>query len=149
MRLVYRWLIIFLMFMIAWNLSGCSRKPELNRLATAEINGQQLRLEVVSTDSAMAQGLSGRTELCENCGMLFNYGNDYQVRDFWMKEMNFPLDYLWLKDDLVVGLTKDVPVLTDGQITRLQSPEAVNQVIEVKAGLIEKSGVKIGDQLKY
>jgi uncharacterized membrane protein (UPF0127 family) len=126
--------------------AGCQTKQFSLSSLELEINGQELNLEVAKNTADELKGLSGRESLCENCGMIFIY-HDYQVRNFWMKDMNFPLDIIWLKDGLVVGLNKNVPILTDGHVTRLKSPQVVNQVIEVKAGLIDKIGLKPGDKI--
>jgi len=111
-----------------------------------KINNQIINAEVVDILEKIQKGLSGRKNLCQNCGMLFKY-SDYQTRYFWMKEMNFPLDIIWIKDDKIVGIEANVPFLTNGQISEVQSKEEVNRVLELNGGWAESHNVKIGDKI--
>lgn len=125
-------------------LTGCqlNKKPEWGQL---QINGQSLQVEIVKTPEQMAGGLSGRDSLCANCGMLFTYP-DEEVRIFWMKNMFFPLDFIWIKDKEIVGIAQNVPIYTsDGQITTISSLREVNRILEVNSGWANQNNVKIGD----
>jgi len=128
-------------------LTGCIyQKPMETKELT--IKGQVIKVEVAKTNGQMSKGLSGRDSLCDNCGMLFEY-EDYRIRSFWMKGMNFPLDIIWLRNNKVVGFQANVPILDEeGEIYRMKSEQEVNRVLEVKAGFIEASGLKIGDNLE-
>jgi len=125
-------------------LAGCINQP-IMKTSQIKINNQILKVEVAETLGQLVNGLSRRESLDENNGMLFKYPN-YQSRNFHMKEMNFPLDFVWIKDEVIVGLTQDVSVLSpDGQINKVKSPNDVNLVLEVNAGWVRQNGVKIGD----
>ena len=52
-------------------------------------------VEVASTTIEQARGLSGRAGLKNNEGMLFLF-NSAGVQNFWMKDMNFPIDIIWI-----------------------------------------------------
>lgn len=154
--------IILVIFVLAL-LSGCQRQnpAKINtgdnngkifvnqevRQPKIRINNIELQIEVVRTPQAQIIGLSGRSELCQNCGMLFDFP-DYRTRNFWMKDMNFPLDIIWIKDDYIVNISANVPLFTNGQITSVQSGEAVNKVLEVNANWAENNNVKIGDNIQ-
>lgn len=128
-------------------LTGC-QTVVVNNQTVLKINDTELTVDIVKSPQAIAKGLSGRESLCENCGMLFEFP-DYQIRYFWMKEMQFPLDIIWVKDDTIVGIAKNVPIFTtNGQIGRVQSSEEVNKVLEVNAGWTESYNVQIGDKVK-
>ena len=104
-----------------------------------------LTVEVAKSSADQAKGLSGRPDLCDNCGMLFSY-NDLAIRHFWMNRMNFPLDFVWLKGDEVVGISPNVPVLSSsGQTTRISSPWPASAVLELKTGWAAKNNLNIGD----
>ena len=104
-----------------------------------------LTVEVAKFSADQAKGLSGRPDLCDNCGMLFSY-NDLAIRHFWMNRMNFPLDFVWLKGDEVVGISPNVPVLSSsGQTTRISSPWPASAVLELKTGWAGKNNLNIGD----
>ena len=67
-----------------------------------------------------------------------------------MKDMEFPLDIIWIKDDTVVGFIEDVQVMDSaGEISRVKSPEAVNKVLEIGSGFSAKVGLKIGEKVEY
>ena len=55
-------------------------------------------IEIADTPAAREQGLSGRTEIPEDYGMLFVFPDkgDY---GFWMKDLMVSIDGFWLADD--------------------------------------------------
>lgn len=107
-----------------------------------------LSVEIVERSQDQARGLSNRDSLAENTGMLFVY-DEAQYRTFWMKEMNFSIDILWIEQGVVVGITPDVPAPEPGTIeTELalyDSPRPVDWVLEVNAGWSAEHGIGIGD----
>ena len=58
------------------------------------LSGSSYTLEIASTPELQKQGLSGRTHLPRNTGMLFAYPTNLE-RCFWMKDMQFPIDIIW------------------------------------------------------
>lgn len=122
--------------------------PKTTSLTTITFpNGQVFTVEVARTEKEITQGLSGRKTLADNAGMLFIFPQK-SIYAFWMKEMNFPLDFVWLDNEMVVDLTKNVlPPDKNNQnnlpIYRPKQP--INRVLEINAGLIDKTGLKIGD----
>lgn len=112
------------------------------------INNQMIKVEIAQTVNQQRQGLSNRVSLGENEGMLFKF-SDYKIRSFWMKEMNFPLDIVWIKDDKIVGIEANVPYPfeKDSQLPLYKSPTVVNYVLEVNAGFCEKNKIGIGDKV--
>ncbi|MCX6784832.1 MAG: DUF192 domain-containing protein, partial [Candidatus Komeilibacteria bacterium] len=72
---------LFIALTLLLILSGCARP---NSLPTKKIvmNGQSVLVEVAQTPEARNQGLSGRSSLCSNCGMLFTFGQLDQYT-FW------------------------------------------------------------------
>lgn len=112
------------------------------------INGRTIKIEIADETEEVIQGLSGKTSLCADCGMLFIFP-DYQIRTFWMKEMNFPLDIVWIKDEIIVGFEENIqPFDALGNIRTMTSAEPVNRVLELNAGWVSKNKVNIGDKLE-
>lgn len=104
-------------------------------------------VEVVDTDEERAQGLSGRTSLPQDRGMFFVFPQKSR-HEFWMKDMKFPLDFIWIDEDKVVDLTRSVPYPKENESPVTIIPKVpVDKVLEVNAGVIDSSQVKIGDQL--
>ncbi|HOY55974.1 MAG TPA: DUF192 domain-containing protein [bacterium] len=108
------------------------------------INQQSFAVEVASSNQEKSLGLSGRQSLGQNSAMLFVYDN-YAVRFFWMQDMNFPLDIIWIKDNSVVACVENVPLLTAGEVTRVTSPTAVNYVLETVSGTCQRYKITAGD----
>ena len=98
----------------------------------------------------MEQGLSGRPRLTNSQGMLFNFGTS-TTPGFWMKDMNFDLDFIWIRDGKIIGITPNVPApaqdkkFDTASLPTYYPPSAVNQVLEVNAGWAEKNNVTVGD----
>ena len=109
----------------------------------------QIQIEIADNLAKQVQGLSGRDSLCENCGMLFVYANP-QILRFWMKDMKFPLDIIFIKDQKVSEIFEYVPVPQPGkEIPWVQSSEYTNAVLEVNAGFVSTNRIKISDPVSY
>lgn len=97
-----------------------------------------IRVTVAATSASRERGLSGRAGLGENEGMLFLFPNAAR-HSFWMKDMRFPIDILWLENGVLVDLTTDVPVPGDGLPLAHYSPlTPVSAVLEVPAGYAKR-----------
>jgi uncharacterized membrane protein (UPF0127 family) len=114
--------------------SGCSQQQSLT------IGQVKLSVSVSNTDAVRQQGLSGRESLGENEGMLFVYDQPGGHR-FWMQGMKFPLDFIWINQNQVVGVTENVSV----DQTDIRPPQAVDKILEVNSGWVKQRGIKIGD----
>ena len=109
-----------------------------------KIAGQIIKVDLASTPEAQMRGLSGRGELKENEGMLFIFDSPGR-RPFWMKDMNFAIDIIWLAEDLkVVYIKKDA--LPELYPEIYSAEENARYVLEVVAGFSEKNNLKEGDR---
>lgn len=113
------------------------------------IDGHQFKSYLADTPISQKRGLSIIDSLPQGEGMLFVFPNsDY--RRFWMKGMKFPIDILWIRNDKLIGFQKNASVLIVKNISNLPvyvSPEPVNKVLEINAGLVAKYGFKKGDNI--
>lgn len=68
----------------------------------------KLNVELVDTKESRELGLSGRKSISDTDGMLFEF--DYPGRyAFWMKDMTFPIDIVWItKGGVVAEVEKNV-----------------------------------------
>lgn len=149
----------FFLFLIPIFFSGCAlinngsqaNKSLLNvsdhSIQSLLIDKKNIQVEVVNTAASTEQGLSGRSEIGQD-GMLFVF-NQTLIQRFWMKEMQFNLDLIWLRDLRVVDISENALKPSPGQsLQQLQiySPkEPINGVLEVPAGTVQKWNVKRGD----
>lgn len=117
--------------------------------AKAIINSNIINLELAVTTKEKEKGLGGRDSLPADTGMLFPYDHKEQYM-FWMKDMKFPLEIIWIDGNKVADLTKNVPPPTSDQdIVRLAPKVAVDKVLEVNAGTVDRLNIKIGDAVKF
>lgn len=65
---------------------------------SVKINGQLFKTEIAKTAGEQAKGLGGRPCIKSNQAMLFAFAKPGQYR-FWMKDMKFPIDILWIGAD--------------------------------------------------
>ncbi len=110
------------------------------------IRGQQFIVEVAQTPAEQSRGLSGHAPLAPDEGMLFPFPAGSQP-GFWMKDMLFPIDIVWIADGRVIGFVeRAVPDDTSGRAV-YYPPSAITDVLEVSAGTVARLGMQVGDQL--
>lgn len=141
-------LIIFSLFVI-FLLSGCTNK-QIKEIYNNKIllNGAPVSVDIVTRASDMAQGLSNRDKMCENCGMLFIMP-DSVIHHFWMKDMRFPLDFVYINNGKIVEIFKNVSIYTNNEFTKINSVENSNMILELNAGFLDKNNIKVEDELIF
>ncbi len=111
-------------------------------LRAIQLAGKTVKVEVVGTPEEKARGLGGRDGLPPNEGMLFVFDSDARYR-FWMKDMLFSIDILWLSDDgRVVDMRENVSPETYPAVFTPNAP--ARYVLELPAGFAKSNNVKIG-----
>jgi uncharacterized membrane protein (UPF0127 family) len=76
------------------------------------------------------------------------------IYPFWMIEMQFPLDFVWIGSGCtVVDLTENVPSPQPGEdsgdLPRYRPAAEVQYVLEINAGEIESAGISTGDAVVF
>lgn len=125
------------------------RKPA-EELAKADLNvgGHILRVEIADTMATRAQGLSGKGRLPEDQGMFFVFPIP-AIYPFWMKDMKFPIDIIWIRGEKIVGITENAAVPDSSSGLPIYSPPTlVDKVLEVDAGVAKKLGLEEGGIVK-
>jgi len=115
------------------------------------INDQTFNVDVADNMMSRAQGLSGREKLNDDEGVLFVFGTS-SIQGFWMKDMKFPIDIIWIKGERIVGFEENVQPESEKTVFRLTvyySPEAVDRVLEVNAGIVARNGFKVGSTFSF
>lgn len=151
-------LIIFvvLMFII---MGIAKQSPATVAVMPPENNGTRLQLpsgfiiktNVADTPELRNKGLSGRNSLGENESMLFVFDSEGYY-DFWMPDMNFALDMIWMdKDYTIVDITEDakpMPGTPLEELPKYRSSEPAQYVLEVNSGFSSEHNLQVGDKLK-
>lgn len=124
--------------------------PGLDRV-TVLIGNAELLLEVASAPEDRRVGLSGRTGLDADAGMLFHFSSG-SATGLWMKGMLFGLDFIWVGPDCtVVDLHEGVIALTgpDDPLPIYRPSDEAMAVIEIAAGGVQAAGMARGDRVHY
>jgi uncharacterized membrane protein (UPF0127 family) len=100
--------------------------------------------ELADTPARQQRGLSGRPSLPTGRGMLFVYGEP-ALRGFWMPDMHFDIDILWIRAGRIVHVESDVPHAVAGPLPVYRPPEPADLVLEVTAGTARRLGWRAGD----
>ena len=69
---------------------------------------------------------------------------------FWMKNVKFPIDIIWIENNKVVGIEKNVqpqPGVADSDLALYYSPGLIRHVLEVNAGFSDSNGIENGDEV--
>lgn len=126
--------LIFLIIGLAF-IAGClyiflnSVKIENSRL---KIGDKSISVEVADDDFERAKGLSGRTSLKDGHGLLFIFPKK-GLHGFWMKDMRFPIDIIWLDDELkIVEIARNIDPATFPQT--FYPPIPIKYVVETNPG---------------
>ncbi len=109
------------------------------------IGDQVVRVTVADTLDERIQGLSGVASLSDLEGKLFIFDqNDYH--GIWMKDMLFPIDIVWINDDLeVVHIESNVQPDTYPEIFAPDEPARF--VFEANAFFADVFKLRIGDRV--
>lgn len=115
----------------------------------AEINNVKIPVEVVQTQTEVEKGLSGRERLDSESGMLFIFSKPDYYR-FWMPDMNFPIDIIWINENRVVEISSDVSNEFDAANPKFYTPsQPVDRVLEVNAGFAKNKNIKVNDPFNF
>jgi len=111
-----------------------------------DVRGHRIRVEVADTVEKTILGLSNRERLREEEGMLFLYP-DKQTRTFWMKDMRFDLDIVWIAGNRIVRISRNARAEGSRPSWIYDSGVPVDKVLEINAGLCERWGIREGQQI--
>jgi len=113
--------------------------------STLTIKGYNLAVELATTPAARKCGLSKRSKLSHNHGMLFIYPTS-RPRTFWMKNTHIPLSIAFLDDfGKIINIQKMEPLQID---KRYHSIQPVRYALEVNQGWFKKNDVKVVDTVE-
>ena len=111
--------------------------------------GEEIPVEVADTLKKRSLGLGKRTSLKKGWGMLFVF-EKLKPHRFWMKDMQFPLDIIWLDNHRIVHIIHNAkPANSREEPEVMTSPFSVNFVLEIAAGRAAKLQLKTGQRMKF
>ena len=108
------------------------------------IAGQTVYVSIADTEELRAKGLGGRSGLASDEGMLFIFPDEGKY-PFWMKDMKFAIDILWLSNTgTVLYVQPDISPDTYPQSFAPDKP--ARYVLEVPAGYTTEHHITVGDR---
>ncbi|MBI2935250.1 MAG: DUF192 domain-containing protein [Chloroflexi bacterium] len=114
------------------------------------VKGCLLRLEVANTPEEASRGLMDRPSLPGDAAMLFIYKEEEHLT-FWMLNTLITLDILFLdKNGIIVDTQRMVPEpgIPREKLTLYRSVAKALYALEMNAGLAERSGIRVGDEVE-
>ncbi len=111
-----------------------------------EINDKIINIEIASTRAQWYQGLSDRQSLCPDCGMLFIFP-DKQIRKFVMRNMDFPLDIVFINDKKIINIEKNLNPEGEDPENIYQSVSDSDMVLELNGKYTDLNDIKTGDKI--
>ena len=113
---------------------------------TITIKGYTIRVDLAESAASREQGLSGREGLAPDQGMLFVFPTD-GIYAFWMKNMRFSIDMVWLaKDGTVVYIVSSAS--PESYPTDFVSTTPARYVVELPAGWAHAHDLTVGDSVQ-
>lgn len=143
-------IVILLGVFVFINLSGGSLSnflsPLFNKSGKVTIQNHSFSVFEAKTEKEKQIGLSARTSIADTQGMIFIFDKP-DTYGFWMKNMKFSIDIIYLKDKKIVTIFPSVPFPKDPtEELKIYTPsEPADTVLEFKAGTAQKYNFKVGD----
>lgn len=126
--------------------AGANSYPQVN----ITVNDQILIADISATVEQRIKGLSVKDALGENEAMLFVFDVEAEHR-FWMKDMKFPIDIIWISSDkIVVDIEQNLHPCDLGLLCSTYEPEGDSlYVLETVGGFAGKYGVVKGTTVEF
>jgi len=104
--------------------------------------------KLAQTDAEREKGLSGTEKLAENEGLLMVFDREATWK-IWMKDMNYPIDIVWIDDKKkVVHTVRNARPESYPDRYFMPSQNAL-YVLELPDGSVNKYGIAVGKQVNF
>jgi len=113
---------------------------------TIAIKGHTFQVEYADTPAEQEKGLGDRASLPANQAMLFRFPTAAK-QCFWMKDMHFFLDIIWLNSDKQVVHIE--PDLSPQTYPKYYCADGTKYVIETNAGITQQLNLKTGETISF
>lgn len=149
----YRWLLIvftvsasFLVGSLAWH---CWYNPCFKSGHTLTLSdGQSVQVGLLTDNKQRYRGFSRQEQPCPDCGLLFIW--PVLLRPTMvMRDMLFPLDFIWIRDKQIIQLTENVSPEKTQPWTEYQPDQPVDVVLEVPTGFVQRHNLQVGQSVDW
>jgi uncharacterized membrane protein (UPF0127 family) len=112
-------------------------------LHSMTVGNNSIRVSIADTPDTRMKGLSDTPYLPEGIGKLFIF-EDSRPWGFWMKDMNYAIDIIWINSDREVVHMEEM--VLPATYPKIFTPNTSAQyVLEVASGYASELGIKVGD----
>lgn len=114
---------------------------------TLRLANKDLKITLADSDELRVKGLSDSLSIADDEAMFFSFEKPDKY-SFWMKDMNYSIDMIWVDiHGKVIYIVSDAKPESFPKIFR-PSEDAI-AVIEVKSGLANRIGLKVGQYIGF
>jgi uncharacterized membrane protein (UPF0127 family) len=114
---------------------------------TIKANSDYIDAEVPENGQKKGIGLGARPCIGADQGMLFVFSKPDNY-NFWMKDMKFPIDIVWINENkLVIGTTANISPATYPKTYTSSAP--AKYVLELRAGRAQQLNIAEGTNLSF
>ena len=114
---------------------------------TLTLADTSITVEIADTAEKRILGLSHRTALSPQSGMLFVFP-EKDTHSIWMKDMRFSIDILWLDETgAIIHIEKHIT--PDTYPTLFTPPTPARFVLEVPAGFVDTHSIHMGESVEW
>lgn len=135
--------------LLSVQVSGKVKAPAAK--SVLDVKGTSLHVEIANSDSTRAFGLSKRSSLAWNNGMLFVFPSEYG-RTFWMIDCSFDLDIAYLDRNGIIQdeqtMVAEPGVAPDLLRRYTSASDRVMYALEVNRGWLSAHFLRVGDTLR-
>ncbi len=111
-----------------------------------QINEHEITVDIASTEAQRSCGLSNRSKLPNNYGMLFVFEKN-QILDFWMKDTYIPLTVAYIDEDHKI---MELHQFTAKQTNINEaSKKAGRYALESSPEWFIQNNIQVGDYVKF
>jgi len=122
-----------------------------NDTTTILVGNEKIKVELAETASEHQIGLSGRKKIDYDEGMLFIFPQQDVIPTFWMKDMLFPIDIIWINNGEIIQIHQNVanpePDTPISDLVLYKPYVPIDYVLEVKGGFVEKNDIAVRDKV--
>ncbi len=131
-------------------LNGISIPYDRYLKAVVSVNGFKLIADLALTEDQQIKGLAIKNHVNESQGMLFVFQHPSK-QSFWMKDMKFPIDIIWLNaNSSVVYIVPNLePCPIRGDCPGYSPGEDSLYVLETSAGFSQRHNIRVGTQIHF
>ena len=138
-----------LLLILVLGMNGVAGAQEKKAIRVYFPNGESVRAEQAISPQERERGLMFREKLERSRGMLFFMGEE-AIHPFWMKNVNFPIDILWLdRQRRIVHMARNVPPCRKDPCPTYPPLMPALYVLEIAAGRADELGLKLQDRLEF